>query len=311
MNPSLYAPWILLTTLLASACSPEEASAQPRPGQLRPGHYPANTSQEPSPDFIRFIDGGTNTGKLQTAIVTYEGEAGERVELIAAVHIADRGYFQRLEKLFGTYDSLLYELIQAKGATHAAPRRSERSEASGMLGYFQRYLRDTLELEFQLDAVDYRADNFVHADLDAETFFAISEERGESLPQMMLRAAFSAAGNEEIQTDPALGFKMLFAFFAPNRAQLLKYLLAKQLQQMEALLAGLEKGEDGADSVILVERNKACMKVLHQRLERGEKQIGVFYGGAHMPDIERRIFAEIGLRRTGTRWEDAWVIEKP
>ena len=32
------------------------------------------------------------------------------------------------------------------------------------------YKKRTLDLEFQLDAIDYEAKNFIHADLDAETF---------------------------------------------------------------------------------------------------------------------------------------------
>ena len=44
---------------------------------------------------------------------------------------------------------------------------------------------------------------------------------------------------------------------------------------------------------------------------RGEKKLGVFYGGAHLHDIEERVFKEIGLRRTSVRWEKAWEIRKP
>ena len=34
---------------------------------------------------------------------------------------------------------------------------------------------------FQLDGIDYNAGNFVHADLDTETFHRMQEERGESI----------------------------------------------------------------------------------------------------------------------------------
>ena len=62
--------------------------------------------------------------------------------------------------------------------------------------------------------------------------------------------------------------------------------------------------------MLLTERNKALMRVMRQRLAAGDKKIGVFYGGAHLHDVEERIFAETDLRRTGVRWEKAWVIKR-
>ena len=47
-----------------------------------------------------------------------------------------------------------------------APVRGQRT-GSAVSG-FQRLLKNILGLEFQLDAVDYSAKNFVHADLDYE-----------------------------------------------------------------------------------------------------------------------------------------------
>jgi hypothetical protein len=294
----------ILVAAIGSACVPQAP-------QGRRGHYPPNTTQKADTEFVRFQDHGDNAGVFETAIATYEGKRGEKVELISAVHIADQPYYTRLARLFAGYDSLLYEMVKPKGATPPAPGRRDRAASGGMISYFQRFLRDTLELEFQLDAIDYRAANFVHADLDTETFERLSKERGETLLQLMFRAAFQAmskAQSGDSKTDPDMGFKMFFALFAKNRAQLLKHLLATQLQDMEDLIAGLSQGKDGQGSVILIERNKALMRVLHQRLDMGEKKIGVFYGGAHLADVEQRIFAEIGLRRTGVRWEKAWLI---
>ena len=42
-------------------------------------------------------------------------------------------------------------------------------------------------MDFQLDDVDYQKKNFVHADLDAETFAKMQEEKGESIVGLMLR----------------------------------------------------------------------------------------------------------------------------
>lgn len=282
--------------------------------QGRKGHYPSNTTQKADTKFVRFHDHGDGQGLLETAIATYEGKNGEKVELISAVHVADAGYYARLAKLFESYDSLLYEMVKAKGTKPPPPGRRKATESGGMISMFQRFMRDTLKLEFQVEAIDYRVKNFVHADLDTETFQRLSKERGESLIRLMFKSAMSnmsKSGSDKDKSDPNLGMKMLFALFSSDRARLLKYLLAKELQNMEELMAGLSKGVDGKGSVILIERNKHLMKVLHKRLDQGEKKLGLFYGGAHLHDIEARIFKEIGLRRTSVRWEKAWEIKKP
>ena len=252
---------------------------------------------------------------METAIATYEGEGGEKVELISAVHIADGAYYARLEQLFATYDSLLYELIKSEGEEPPEPgRRKLGSSGFNLIALFQRAMRDGLELDYQIEAIDYSAKNFVHADLDAETFLALSKERGQTLTKLMLQSMLQEfvkmfKGEGTAQIDPLLEVKMLGALFSSKRAKRLKYLFAQQLQNIDELMAGFEKGLGGEESVILIARNKQAIKVLRERLAAGEKHIGVFYGGAHLPDLEERVFKEIGLRRTGVRWESAWVIE--
>ena len=283
-------------------------------GTARKGHYPPNTAQKADTKFIRFVDKGKSEGVLESAIVTYEGKNGEVVELISAVHIADAGYYARLQKLFAGYDSLLYELIKPKGAKPPRlERRQERDESSSLIAYFQRFLRDKLKLEFQLESIDYHQANFVHADLDTQTFLELTDARG-GLVSELLRVMLSnmkAQQEGKAESDPNVGAKLLVAMLLPDSSRHLKYVLAQNLQNVEEMMAGMGEDKDGkGGSVILVERNKALMKVLHARLEKGDKRIGVFYGGAHFADVEKRIFKEIGLTRTKIRWEKAWVIER-
>lgn len=295
-----------LLTLLPISCSEDN-------GADHAVQYPPNTSQKADTKFLRFTDESRGEGVMEAAIATYEGKNGEKVELISAVHVADTVYYERLEKLFAGYDSVLYELIKAKGVKPPEKGRRERGESGGMVSWFQRYMRDTLQLDFQLEAIDYRAKNFVHADLDAETFQRLSEERGETIVQLMLKLAlaeFKIGKEGKSKTDQNIGLKLIAALFMPDSARALKYLFAQQLENMESLMAGLGEGPDGKGSVLLTERNKKCMSVLRERLKRGDKNIGVFYGGAHMADLEKRIFKEIGFRRTGVRWEQAWVVRR-
>lgn len=254
-------------------------------------------------DFLRFTEGKKGEGKLQTAIVTYTGKDGVEVDLISAVHVADGAYYRSLQKRFEKYESLLYELIKPKGVQPTA------GGSGGLLSFFQRGLKDTLGLEFQLDAVDYTKDNFVHADLDPTTFSRLQKEKGESLFSLLLKAMEKSIELQRSEKREPLGLLELLALFtSEDRQSALKLFLARELENMEKVLAGFEEGTEGG-SVIVVERNKVVMTALRAGLKEGKKKFGVFYGGGHMPDLEQRLHEELGFEKKKEEWVTAWDIK--
>ncbi|HEX8523625.1 MAG TPA: hypothetical protein VF669_15325 [Tepidisphaeraceae bacterium] len=58
--------------------------------------------------FMRFQGDSKTGGTLETADVTYQNDAGVKVRLVAAVHIADTNYFQQLNDSFKKCDAVLY-----------------------------------------------------------------------------------------------------------------------------------------------------------------------------------------------------------
>src|SRR5947209_2845430 len=118
-------------------------------------------ASEKKPEFIRFVEDKNGGGKLQTAIVTYKNSDGVTVHLVAALHVGEKSYYKGLSQTFDGYDALLYEMIKPKDS--GAPEPGAHS--TSMISMFQRFLKDVLELDFQLDDVDYTKENFVHADL--------------------------------------------------------------------------------------------------------------------------------------------------
>ena len=254
-------------------------------------------------DFLRFTEGKKGEGKLQTAIVTYTGKDGIEVDLISAVHVADGAYYRSLQKRFEKYESLLYELIKPEGVQPTA------GGSGGLLSFFQRGLKDTLGLEFQLDAVDYTKDNFVHADLDPTTFARLQKEKGESLFSLLLKAMEKNIELQQSEKKEPLGLLELLALFtSEDRQSALKLFLARELENMEKVLAGIEEGTEGG-SVIVVERNKVVMTALRAGLKEGKKKFGVFYGGGHMPDLEQRLYEELGFEKKKEEWVTAWDIK--
>ena len=48
--------------------------------------------------------------------------------------------------------------------------------------------------------------------------------------------------------------------------------------------------------------------MLAEQIAAGKKRIGIFYGAGHMPDMEKRLVADLGAERDAERWLVAWDL---
>ena len=311
---------VMLTVLSASLDGPALLAAAPTT-------QPADEAPPPSSKFLRFVPGDHAGGTLQASVVRYVNDDGVVVDLVAAVHIAEPSFFKALDESFEDYDAVLYEMVapqsmlepttqpgdgasaaggrRLSSATRPAGEQPRRSRALNMVGTLQRFLRDTLKLSFQLEAIDYRRPNFIHADLDAETFQQMQSDRGESFVTILLNSMLRQMSNPtRAMNQPGLG-DILLAMRSPDRARQLKLMLARQFEQIDEQMAGME-GPKG--SVILSERNKAAMKVLREQLAAGQSRtLAIFYGAGHLKGMEEILTKEMGFRQVGPPfWRVAW-----
>ncbi|MBL68126.1 MAG: hypothetical protein CMO74_06695 [Verrucomicrobiales bacterium] len=256
-------------------------------------------------NWLRFKE-APRVDELQVAIGHFKHpKTGVTVDLVGAIHIGDRTYYRDLNKRFKEYDSVLFELV-------ADPKRAHkpRGPSNSPVTMIQRAMQRFLDLDFQLDAIKYNRPNFIHADMDPKTFAKRQRARGETMLNLMLKTmreemARKRAGEEIEEITPA---ELLIALLSPNRAREMKRLLAANMGTVEDALSSLE-GEEG--TVILTERNQVALKVLRRTLQEGEhKKIAIFYGAAHMPDMERRLKKEFGMERQGLTWVSAWRMPK-
>lgn len=269
---------------------------------------PATRPADARTKFTRMVKLDDGDAMLETAEVAYRNADGVTVTLIGAVHIADRAYFRGLDASFNHYDALLYEMVKPATKDGESLRTAKRSGSIAWIGAFQRFLRDNLDLEFQLEAIDYDdRPNFVHADLDSDSFLQMQEERREGFFKMYLRALAAETKRQQRGERSAAAeitpFHLLAALKAPDRPRQLKLLFARQLHDMETHLETLE-GPNG--SVILSERNKVAMNVLRQQIDDGKKNVGVFYGAGHLPGMEKILTKEMGFEKVGQIWRTAW-----
>lgn len=256
------------------------------------------------PKFIRVQrDGRKRPITLDTSIVTYTSPDSDiQVDLVGAVHIADKSYYSKLNRQFKNYDVLLYELVAPEGTR--VPEGGARSQHP--IGHMQQGMKGMLELEFQLEQVDYQAKNFVHADMSPDEFAQSMKDRNESFLQMLFRMMGQASAQQSKGKGPS-DFDVLFALFAKDRARRLKQAMAVQFEDLEGQMKALQ-GPDG--STIITERNKKALDVLRQQIAAGKKKIGIFYGAGHLPDMSERLIDDFNLQPTREDWITAWDMSK-
>ncbi|MCF6264400.1 MAG: hypothetical protein L3J24_12550 [Xanthomonadales bacterium] len=266
-------------------------------------------------EFLR-IHKDTNgvASALQLANARYIPEDGAAndlyVDLISAVHVADKSYYENLNELFKTYDVVLYELVAPKGTRvgENAGDKSTGDKNKSLISSLQRGMQNILGLTFQLDEIDYSASNFVHADISPTDFKRSMAEKGESFLSMLLKVWLVGMQQQAANKNAATDAKLLLALFSPTRERDLKVIAAQQIIEMRPTIDALE-GENG--STIITTRNLKALQVLRQEIDKGHKKLAIFYGAAHMPGIEEGLIEEFGMTLEHINWVDGWDLRAP
>ncbi len=260
------------------------------------------------PKFMRVVSNEADVFEaLETAIATYtikDGKyAGAQVDLVGAVHVGEKSYYKELNKRFKDYDAVLFELVADPDIRIAG--RKDQEGVINPVSSIQVAMKDTLELDFQLDEIDYEAKNFVHADMTPKEFMEDMQKRKDSFMSMFARvlgssiAAQGSAGNQDAA--------MLAALMQPNRAIALRRVLAQQFESADMQMAGLE--DANGLSTLVTERNAKAMSVLQKQLESGKRRLAIFYGAAHLDDMHLKLINDFDAELTKTDWLVAWKLK--
>ena len=309
--------------LVLAACLLPTLHAEPPAVETKPAAPAAEAAE--APQFIR-VEEGEDTTTLQTAVVHFKkGDA--TVDLVGAIHIADKKYYEALNKRFEGYEALLYEGIGGgKAAAPAAVDAEPEAEIAGppeeadadtnapaeeetpaprkanLNGLHDAYEAGAkwLGLAYQMKEIDYRKANFVHADLSLEEFSELQAERKESILSFVLKAGLQTKKKPVKEPN---SFKLLASLVSGNKNGLKRELV-------QTLGAGDDQvSELAGESVIISDRNAKCLEVLASEVAGGKKKLGIFYGAAHFPDMSKRLEAA-GWTNAGMEWMTAWDIGK-
>lgn len=302
----------LALAVLALAGCQRPAGAEPAPANKAQAKEDAATTDK----WVRLHrDKDGNPLSLQVAVGRFvpakdyvpgkpAGDYQEYVDLVGAVHIADHAYYDGLNQRFKTYDRVLFELVAPEGTVVPKGRGTSNDHP---LGAIQNGMKNLLEVEHQLEQVDYTQPNFVHADLSPDEFMKSMEDREETFTKMYFKLIGASLANQSQQAAEGqnAGVDMFAALFSDDRPRLLKIAMAEQFESMESLLVGFA-GPEG--STLITARNTRAIDVLEKELEAGNKRLAIFYGAGHLSDMQKQLEKRADMKYVSRDWLDAWDL---
>ena len=266
---------------------------------------------------------------METPVITFrsaERFPGVTVDLIGAVHLGEADYYKELNNRFRNYDLILFEAVMPEAAVKAGLRPGgkvnigdalpDKQEAldDAQVGFaavsvLQIGMKDALGMEFQLSAIDYTPDHFVHADMTAEEFEASMKRRGESFGGMLLSEMGKSMSSQKQQNPVAMNLDILLSALSSDRLYAARRIAASQLANEGA---GEAFASADGTSTIITERNRRCFEIMEQQIQqRKPSKVGIFYGAGHFADMEKRLVKDYGFTRSGDDWIVAWNLRNP
>lgn len=246
------------------------------------------TTPNPEPDAL------IGSGSLDIATAVYEHPVSRRrVYLVGVVHIGHPEYFDELQHLLDAMDLVLWEGV---GAGEKPTR--EAAERFDVLFRTQVLLKNLLNLDFQLEEMDYERPFWRNSDVSINRLQSVLDERGlELLPneQLMRRvfgAVFDVIDPEKVGRSEALG-RSYRAVVAPT--------------MVDPMLQFERAGMTAMKEVLLELRNRHVIDDLTEVLaEPGPERIAIFYGAAHLHGMDVAVREELGFEYLGSLWHQAW-----
>jgi hypothetical protein len=273
-----------------------------------------------SRNYTRLAQIGADTFAMEIAVRTFTPTTGKgaTITLISAVHIGSKAYYTRLQELLDAQT-----LVFVEGIAGDPPATQE--EDSGGSDLYDR-LAEASGLVSQAEAIEYDREHFKNADLSLGAMREIlqAEIDGGGKGGAAAKEALSLLNETAGMLKGKGGFATLvmsaFAGMMQSNPQLRTLFLYKvsmaELTMTEhdnaSAFSSLTStpGLRRLERLLLIDRNAAVMNALKKELARANapSDIGVFYGAAHMRDMEKTLVRQMGYKLVKTEWLTAYTI---
>ena len=265
----------------------------------------------PETVFLRSVETEEKLSAIQTSSVEYRPATGKgpSVWLISVAHLGTPEYYAAIQKRLDAKTVVLFEGVGLEEQMRAGPGAATHE------GGIQKQLSNALGLVFQLDAIDYRRENFINSDLPVAGVEKEVRERTDTVEApnetyKMLMGAIQGAP----ETMDLLKPMMAFLTASPEMRETTRLLLIEVLSRAEEMV-GFAKSispemKDLFD-VLLTERNAIVLRDLRAEITKRKagETIAIFYGAAHMTELAQRLREELHYTPAAPQWDTAFTAD--
>jgi hypothetical protein len=254
--------------------------------------YAQAGSQRETHSFTRLVRPNKTTVVLETRAVKLvpEGGNGPVVWLVGAAHIGQSSYYKAIQKILDAQSLVLFEGVRpakspetVKASQNSSSKPVEAFPTKDKSSY--RLFADAVGLDFQLYDIDYSKKNFVNSDLSWAEVSSLSSKQGAATATKISGIGrLLDAGSSEGQL---LGTFLQQIKSDPGSQEAMRIVLAEALSTPGVLVSLL--GE-GTTDVLINRRNEKVLSDLDKR--KSVSSVAIFFGAAHMPDMEHRLISD-------------------
>jgi hypothetical protein len=279
--------------------------------------------------YIKLLPGVDGTmGAAQTAIRRFTPIHGNgpSIYLVAAIHIGEKSYYKQLQRFLDKQSVVLYEGVgpppRAIRTKFARGAGSHPFKVAKQPVGIQKKLANALNLQLQMDGIRYDRPQFRNSDLNWDTMNSLATEAGPDTQRLLAELKNSISGGPNVtEVDLIMDKVLKVSASRPLVATILRRLFVVVLCAPDKVrhLPGLKQDKGGPlgpakklDSIIINERNKtvladlkALLKTSKRNSSRPIQSIAIFYGAAHMKDIEQHLVSDLGYRTAEAQWVTA------
>lgn len=238
---------------------------------------------------------------------------GQTLVLLGVAHIGTEAYYKGAQESLDKADWVLYEGV---GGDQVEFRNPDK-RPDGMEDGVQKRLADSLGLRFQLNCVRYDRDHYENSDLTPAEMFTLLEggnledldEAARKELEQLLQTMEGASAQGKIMMA-ALGIVESNPGLRDGMLNFMVEVMGELTGDMSQY-PGLPPKMRRLMEILIQERNQRVIDDVGRTLKEkpDAKRIVVFYGAAHMEDLEMRLGEEYGFKSGDSLWEAAFAAD--
>jgi len=292
------------------------------------------TPVTPPKPYMRVTREANGAASLDIVIREFRApkKRGPVVYLVGVSHIGDAAYYEAVQNRLEATELVLFEGVRASearakprsrdAAAPPAPKMPKRAEGEFSL---QADLAKSLGLAFQLEAIDYERPHFLNSDMTITQIMEVLNPPPPPGAKVVPGQAAEDSGGAQFESlmsamdgsgflGGVIQMGVKFIGSSVKLQTLVKLSFIEMLGSLEGDLSRMEMPSPGLKDllkVLIEKRNHVVMEDLRAALAEKQppKSIAIFYGAAHMPDMETRLQTELGYRPVQDEWLKAFSAD--